>query len=406
MIGEGTPIKIAFSTADNGKDGELFTSLKRLLGQRGHYIKTIATDQNKSFDGEGNDLITYDILRSFYEESLGVDCVLYDRHSPFCFLADLFVHKAMQINLAPDLYPVKPGTQLDFNKVARIFNRLSQRIFPKDSVLKSEKEASRFRKSLGLTFSNNPDNSISSIYGVSEYLLKKPVDYPINSYFTGLWINNDTQKAGNLNPLLLSDKKTVLIVLPKTNPDLSVFKMMIKVCNDLGLYSLVAVEPEVEKEFQPLLGEASMVVHFDPTDLIPIVDAVIYPVDVRLTMECLFHGKPSVSYFTNDRTPDQKFWTDLSFVNNCSLESVSLKKSTEEGWALKLNMLINQGQIGFRCRQIAAQLHKEEGLQRATQLIEMRFCPQFTFTKASVGTRQEAVIAKITANDETHTFSK
>jgi len=370
-----TPIKIALFASYTGRDGEIFALLARSLALRGHPTTDFTFQEIQSDDSYGHHSISGEALQSCYEKALAFDCVLYDSRSLVHYFADKLASKAMQINLAPDLNPADSHSYSALEKMIRIFQRLSHELFAENIGFKSKREVLKFRKNLGLPPSYERQ-SIPSIYGVSTHLLPKPKEYPVNSYFTGLWIDRNGG-TGKINPLLFSDKKIVLIVLPKGELNLSFLEMIVRVCQNLCLQPMVAVAPEIEKEIQDLYKKGLLVIHLDTSDLIPLAHVVIHPGEVKISMECLWHGKPSLIYSTEYTTSDQRFWNDLSYVNGCSVKSITTRTVTETELIEKVNMLLSHEPILSRCHQVSELLKSEDGVERTIQLIEMRFCSQF-----------------------------
>jgi sterol 3beta-glucosyltransferase len=232
-------MKIALLTLGTRGDVQPYAELGRALANRGHEVvlstgknfESMAREYNLEFvpvDADFQALINSDegkgmmknpftarkhfrtvvqpmmiqALSSFYEVAKAADCVLYHVKSLGDYFADQFPKKMIKANVVPAIRTTSefPNTVFSGLSLPGFLNRFTYRLA--DLGLSMMNKAIRqFRLNAGLTRGLSKKILLPEIYGISECFLKKPPDFPANSFFTGFWYG---ESPGELSPAELS----------------------------------------------------------------------------------------------------------------------------------------------------------------------------------------------------------
>jgi len=152
-------------------------------------------------------------LSSFYEVAKAADCVLYHVKSLGDYFADQFPQKMIRANVVPAIRTTSefPNPVFSGLSLPSFLNRFTYRLTDL-GLLMMNKAIRQFRLNAGLTRGLSKKILLPEIYGISEYFLKKPADFPSNSVFTGFWYGESPDELSPAVVNLLSEGKKNVVV--------------------------------------------------------------------------------------------------------------------------------------------------------------------------------------------------
>ncbi len=230
-----------------------------------------------------------------------------------------------------------------------------------------------FRQNVGLPKKfRKPD--LMSIYGISELLLKKPDDYPHNSFFTGFWLDNTPVElpqdltdfiADGQPPLLITfgsmpfnNKRNIPELINTLNRQLNIRIIVVK---GWGLSDTEAFSqnPDIK------------VIDAAPYDkLFPLVKAVVHHGGIGTTASCLKAGKPFLTCPVLHPLGDQFFWGKIAYQKGVALYPQPIKKLQEEKFVTAVKELLENETLYTKAKGFSKQLNREDGIKKAIELIE------------------------------------
>ncbi len=127
----------------------------------------------------------YNSMNVFYNLAKDSERVIYHIKTMGDYFADQFPEKMIKANVIPAFQLTKEFINPVFSALPlpSFLNSLSYKLSDL-GISMMMKPVNEFRKDAGLPVKFKKPN-LPSIYGISEYFLDKPKDYPANSYFTG-----------------------------------------------------------------------------------------------------------------------------------------------------------------------------------------------------------------------------
>ncbi|PZR30236.1 MAG: hypothetical protein DI538_23060 [Azospira oryzae] len=385
-------MKIAFCISSDTRSGIEFV-MKSLnerhwevtvfLNKESVLINDFLQDGYRIVTVDNSDFTTESLLKLYHLlEEFG--CVLYDHHSIVRNFADR-LKRRMEFNISPRFHPTFDYPNPNFNDayIPAGFNKVSYSLIKLIEDLKKQ-ELNQFRKELPI---NDQSSPIPSIYGISATLLNKPKDYPLNSYFTGVWINTErTSCPDALNPYFGEKKLLIILNTPSIKTVVPFLRWCSEICNELHVQPIVINKSKEADSTQYLIDGRLAFIKNAPEDAIPFVDAVIHAEDYHVSMNCLYHGKPALAYTTKGNLNlDDRFWRDQAFMSGCALKPIHLTSVTRKDLKNNIEVLIGEHlPVHHRCAEMAHKLKTEDGVKKATDLIELYFSMSFHLTQHAV----------------------
>ena len=185
------------------------------------------------------------------------------------------------------------------------------------------KPIDNFRKGIGLTGKyKKPD--LPSIYGLSNYFLSQPKDYPANCRFTGFWFDHSQHELGSDILNFINNGEAPILFTLGSMP----FKSKINLVNAFD---------RLTKELNPRLivvkgwgftnteelgqNKNVKVITAAPYDkLMPHIKAAIHHGGIGTAAECMRAGKPFLTCPVLYPLGDQHFWGTVAYKKAISLK--------------------------------------------------------------------------------------
>lgn len=357
------PVEADFQALINSEEGKAM--MKNPFLARKHFVNIVQP-------------MMVDAMKIFYRVAIDSDCVLYHAKALGDYFADQFPEKMVRANVVPAIQSTSefPNPVFSWMPLPKFLNRLTYTLA--DMGLAMMNGAIRsFRVAEGLSEKFPKKLDTPQIYGISEFVLKRPKDFPSNSHFTGFW-NGDSLKDldTDLAAFLKSGKPNVLITfgsMPfETKFDLQ--QSIIKISKDLGANIVVVkgwgfTDTDVFNEVKSV-----RVVDNVPFDkLLPQIDAAVHHGGIGTIAECLRGGTPSLSCPVIYPMGDQFFWGMQASKIGCSPRPMPLKKLTHSSLKSSIAELLTNKKFLLSSQTLSKQLLSDHGPERAVDLIESKF---------------------------------
>jgi sterol 3beta-glucosyltransferase len=231
----------------------------------------------------------------------------------------------------------------------------------------------QFRESIGLN-KKFEKLHLPSIYGISNYFLTKPKDYPANSYYTGFWFENSKAELEKELVDFISNGEAPLLLtfgsMPyKSRIDLP--KTLKRITKELKT-RLVIIKGWGLGNAEELQNNSSIkVVDSAPYDkLVPYIKAAIHHGGIGTMAECLRAGKPFLTCPVLYPLGDQHFWGTVAYKKGVGLKPIPLKKMNDDKLLDAVKELLNNEKLYANSRKIMEQLKTEDGVVKAIDVIE------------------------------------
>lgn len=316
-------------------------------------------------------------LASFFKIAKDSDCVLYHVKSLGDYFADQFPHKMIRANVVPAIRATSEFPNPVFSSLAlpRFLNRFTYWVT--DLGLAMMNNAIRkFRHNAGLKFNLSPKMPLPEIYGVSECFLKKPNDFPRDSYFTGFWYGESPgELSSDLADFVSNGKKTVVITFGSMpfQAKFDLKESLLVLSNSLNV-NIVVVKGWGFEDTSFADSTSIKMIETAPFDkLFPRVHAVVHHGGIGTLSSCLRAGIPSLSCPVIYPMGDQHFWGDHAFTIGCGVKPIPLKKLNHDLLIQNVNTLLSSETLRLNCTKLAACLAHEDGVENVIQIIESRF---------------------------------
>lgn len=216
--------------------------------------------------------------------------------------------------------------------------------------------------------------NLPTLYGISEYLLKKPDDFPSNSHFTGFWLDNsDHDLDKELKDFLSDGEPPVLFTLGSMPFDskYNLPQMINSVISELGIRAIIIKGWGLSDASAFSSNSKIKVVDSAPyKELFPLVKAVVHHGGIGTLSSCIVAGKPFLTCPVLYPMGDQHFWGEIAYRKGIALAPVPVKKLTEELLLKNLVKLIDNKAIHNNAMQLSEQIKTEDGVSKAIELIE------------------------------------
>ena len=321
-------------------------------------------------------------MKKFYDVAKDADCVLYHVKSLGDFFADQFPSKMIRANVVPATQPTSefPNPVFSSLPLPKFLNRFTYKLA--DLGLAMMNPAIRdFRQSSGLDPRFPRKMVLTEIYGVSESFLKKPKDFPPNSFFTGFWFGESPEDLSqDIIDFIASAEKTIVVTfgsMPfQTNFDLA--QSLVKISAKLDINVLV-VKGWGFENMTVNENKTLKVIESAPFDkLFPRVRAVVHHGGIGTLSLCLRAGVPSLSCPVIFPMGDQHFWGDHAYKIGCAVKPIPIKKLDHSGLINSISEMLANKTIRGNCAKMASMLKAENGLEKAVEAVEAHFNPMKT----------------------------
>ena len=407
-------MKIAILTMGTQGDVQPYAVLGQALKKRGHQV-VLATAKNfeslvKSYDidffpvdadfqeflnsEEGKKMMKnpfraqknlsiwvypmiYNSMNVFYNLAKDSERVIYHIKTMGDYFADQFPEKMMKANVIPAFELTKEFINPVFSAwpLPSFFNRLSYKLSDL-GIRMMMKPVKQFRQDAGLPVKFIKP-SLPSLYGISEYFLPKPKDYPANSYFTGFWISPSAKELDtDLMDFIKEGESPLLITFGsmtfETSMDLPT--AINRLAKELSV-RIIVVKGWGFNDTQKLeKNPAVKVIASAPYDkLFPHVKAVIHHGGIGTIAACLLAGKPFFTCPVLYPLGDQNFWGMIAYKKQIALKPIALKKMTENLLLEKAKELLATKELYVNSRELSEKIKAENGVEKAVELIEKNY---------------------------------
>ena len=315
-----------------------------------------------------------DALSKFYDIAQASDKVLFHSKTMADNFADQFPEKMIKTEIIPSNEPTSAFSNpiLSWPPIPPILNKFSYKL-NELSLKMWTKPVQEFRQSTGLpTDFAKPD--LPTLYGISELLLPKPVDYPDRSYFTGFWFENSTSELSqDLRDYISNGDAPLLITfgsMPFDN-NINISALIASAAKQVNVRIIVVrgwgLIDTKELDENPDIK----VIDAAPFDqLFPLVRAVVHHGGVGTTAMCLRAGKPFWICPVLYPLGDQFFWGRISYEKGVALYPQRLEKMTAKRFVENIEALIENKSLYATAEAIAEKLSHENGVQNAINIIE------------------------------------
>lgn len=216
--------------------------------------------------------------------------------------------------------------------------------------------------------------ALPAIYGISEYLLKKPVDFPKNNHFTGFWMDGShSQLSQELIDFISAGEPPLLVTFGSMPFDsrLDIAELITIVHRRLRI-RVVVVKGWGLSDTSALEGHPGIkVIDSAPYDkLFPLVKAVVHHGGVGTVAACLRAGKPFLTCPVLYPLGDQFFWGKIAYEKGVALYPLPLKKLSVNKFIKSIEELIGNEILYTHAELFALHLSSEDGLTNAAEIIE------------------------------------
>lgn len=318
-----------------------------------------------------------DAFQTFYQLAEENDKVLFHVKTLCDYFADRFPGKMIKADVVPASEPTSafPNPVFSALGLPAFMNKFTYRLT--ELGLKMwKKPILAIRERAGLS-SEFIKPSLPSLYGISEYVLSKPKDYPTSSYFTGFWFDESQET--------LDDE--LLQFLQSGEPPLLITFGSMPFENKVGLLNLIKALVSQQKvrilvikgwglnnttELESIDG-VKVISAAPYSVLLPYVKAVIHHGGVGTTAACLYAGKPMFICPILYPFGDQLFWGNIVHQNGWGVKPVPLKKITEKILHKRVGELLNTSSFYTSTQKVSCRLKEEDGITKAIHFIENAF---------------------------------
>lgn len=311
---------------------------------------------------------------TFYNLAQTSDKVLFHIKTMADHFADQFPEKMIQADVVPAGQPTAefPNPVFSALHLPGLFNRLTYKI-TEWGLKMWPKPVTDFRVKAGLPVKFRKP-ALPSLYGISEYFLAKPHDFPPNSFFTGFWTSQSNEELSpDLVEFLQNGTAPLLITFGSMPFEgiLDITTLVQKITEQLNTRVILVRGWGVNNTEDLEKNSSIKVINAAPYDkLFPLVKAVVHHGGIGTMAACLQAGKPVMTCPILYPLGDQYFWGDIAFKKGVGVKPVPLKKMTYELFIEKVSELLGKESLYNNALRLSQQLAKEDGISNAIAIIE------------------------------------
>lgn len=316
----------------------------------------------------------FSAMTTFYRIAKESDRVIFHVKTMGDYFADQFPEKMIMANVIPAIEYTNEFINPVFSAlpIPSFLNRLSYKLSTLGIKMMMQ-PVHEFRKAEGLPLKfRKPE--LPSIYGISEYYLSKPKDYPPATHFTGFWTSqSQTELENDLLDFIHQGTPPLLITFGSMT-----FETKIDLPNAINRLSLelnvrvIIVKGWGFNNTSKLEGNPNIkVIQSAPYDkLFPYVKAVINHGGIGTISACLIAGKPFFSCPVLYPLGDQYFWGYIGYKKGVALKPVAFKNLTQQKLIQNARSLLSTEKLYTKSIELSKKLKFENGIEKAIELIE------------------------------------
>lgn len=315
-----------------------------------------------------------DAFATFYALAKTSDRVLFHVKTMADNFADQFPDKMIEANVIPAIQPTKAFANpvFSFLSLPTFMNKFTYKI-TEWGLKMWTKPVNDFRSSVGLPL-KFVKPVLPSIYGVSEFFLQKPADYPVNSFFTGFWSDESgAELTKDVIDFINQGEPPLLITFGSMPFDSTLdLKVLIKSVSEKCNTRIILIKGWGLTDVSDLEDSPNIkTIDSAPYDkLIPLVKAVVHHGGIGTMAACLKAGKPFLTCPVLYPLGDQVFWGKIAVEKGVGLKPLPLKKMTADSFISSIQILLSDNRLYEHAEQLSKHLIKEDGVAKAIKLIE------------------------------------
>ncbi len=315
-----------------------------------------------------------DAFATFYALTKTSDRVLFHVKTMADNFADQFPDKMIEANVIPAIQPTKAFANpvFSFLSLPTFMNKFTYKI-TEWGLKMWTKPVNDFRSSVGLPL-KFVKPVLPSIYGVSEFFLQKPADYPVNSFFTGFWSDESgAELTKGVIDFINQGEPPLLITFGSMPFDSTLdLKVLIKSVSEKCNTRIILIKGWGLTDVSDLENSPNIkTIDSAPYDkLIPLVKAVVHHGGIGTMAACLKAGKPFLTCPILYPLGDQVFWGKIAVEKGVGLKPLPLKKMTADSFISSIQILLSDNRLYEHAEQLSKHLIKEDGVAKAIKLIE------------------------------------
>ncbi|MGJ1303458.1 glycosyltransferase [Leadbetterella sp. DM7] len=318
--------------------------------------------------------LVQDALRTFFDLSKNSDKVLFHIKTLADSFADQFPEKMIIANVVPASQPTSafPNPVFSALSLPSFLNKLTFKL-TELGLRMWKKPIQEFRQTVGLPNKfRKPD--LMSIYGISELILRKPDDFPRNSFFTGFWSTDSSSELGqDLTEFLANGNPPLLITFGSMpfSKKINIPNLVNMISEDLDTRIIVVKGWGISDAEISNFNRGIKVIDSAPYDkLFPLVRAVIHHGGIGTIAACLKAGKPFLTCPVLHPLGDQFFWGKIAYDKGVAQYPLPFKKITPDNFLKSVRGLFNNNDLYVNAELFAKHLSMENGINNAIDIIE------------------------------------
>jgi len=318
--------------------------------------------------------LVQDALRTFFDLSKNSDKVLFHIKTLADSFADQFPEKMIIANVVPASQPTSafPNPVFSALSLPSFLNKLTFKL-TELGLRMWKKPIQEFRQTVGLPNKfRKPD--LMSIYGISELVLRKPDDFPRNSFFTGFWSTDSSSELGqDLTEFLANGNPPLLITFGSMpfSKKINIPNLVNMISEDLDTRIIVVKGWGISDAEISNFNRGIKVIDSAPYDkLFPLVRAVIHHGGIGTIAACLKAGKPFLTCPVLHPLGDQFFWGKIAYDKGVAQYPLPFKKITPDNFLKSVRGLFNNNDLYVNAELFAKHLSMENGINNAIDIIE------------------------------------
>jgi sterol 3beta-glucosyltransferase len=316
----------------------------------------------------------YNSLVTFYSVARENDRVLFHVKAMADYFAEQCPGKLIRTNVVPAIEPTREfiNPLISFAGLPSFLNRVSYKLTDLGMKMMS-KPINRFRQHAGITGKYRKPQLLS-IYGLSPLFLPQPKDYPVNTHFTGFWLDVSSEELEKDIIDFISKGEPPLLITFGSMPfesKINFPKVLNRLTKELKT-RLIIVKGWGMSDTDELEKNSSIkVIESAPYDkLFPHIKAAVHHGGIGTVAACLKAGKPFLTCPVLYPLGDQHFWGAVANRKGVGLKPLPLKKMKEDILIKTVKELLTKERLYINSKQLMEEMKYEDGVANAIDLIE------------------------------------